>query len=253
MIDIHSHILPRIDDGPKDFETVLKMLKIAEKDGIDKIITTSHYVTGMYENSYEKIVSEINSVKDLIAENSLNIELIPGQEVFLDKYSLDLYKDGVIRGINEGSYLLCELPMDKLPEDAIDIIYELQVAGAKVILAHPERYMYFIRDLRLINDFIKEGCYFQINSGSIRGIFGHEVKKTAKLMIESGICDFIGSDAHNAEGRRPEIKFAIDKSEDYREGIKDALIKNPYFLLNDEGINNKYRKLYKNKRLLFKK
>ncbi|MDV3425926.1 MAG: exopolysaccharide biosynthesis protein [Bacillota bacterium] len=253
MIDVHCHILPKIDDGSKNIEMTANMLKIAQNDGLDKIIVTPHYVTGMFENSYENIVSALDNINNLISENGLNIKLVPGQEVFLDKHTLDLYKDGVIRGINGGSYLLCELPMDKLPEDALDIIYELHILGSRVIIAHPERYMYFMEDLTLINDFIKEGCYFQINSGSITGIFGHEIKKTAKLMIKNGICDFIGSDAHNADTRSPKIKYAIDKAEDNLKGIKDTLIKNPYFLLANEEINVKCRKPYKKSRLFFNK
>jgi len=253
MIDVHSHILPGIDDGSKNLDVTASMLKIAQDDGIDKIIVTPHYVTGIFENSYDDVLKSLNNVNSLIQDKGLNIKLVPGQEIFLDRYTLDLYKDGILRGINGGSYLLCELPMDKLPEDAMDMIYELHVAGARVIIAHPERYMYFVNDLTLINDFIKEECYFQINSGSISGIFGHEVKKTAKLMIKNGICDFIGTDAHNADTRSPKIKNAIEKSEDYLKGIKDTLIKNPYFLLNNEEINVKCRKLYKKSRLIFNK
>lgn len=253
MIDIHSHILPGIDDGPRKLETAEKMLHIAEKDGIDKIIVTPHYVTGLFENSFEKVVSEVFNINKLILENGYKLELIPGQEIFLDKYTLDLYKEGTIRGINEGSYLLCELPMDKLPGDALDLIYELHILGARIIIAHPERYMYFIKDLTLINDFIREGCYFQINSGSIEGIFGHEIKRAAKLMIKNGICDFIGTDAHDAVERAPRIQSAMDKAEDYRSGIKDTLVKNPYFLLANEEINNKDRKLYKKPRSFFNK
>lgn len=253
MIDIHSHILPGIDDGADNIEIFLKMIKIAKQDGIEKIIATPHYVSGMYENTYDRVLSETERMKEIICHNGINLELIPGQEVYLDKYSIDLYKEGKIKGINGSPYLLCEFPMDYLPDNALDIIYELQIAGAKIILAHPERYIYFIKDLTLVNDFIKEDCLFQINSGSIEGIFGKEIKKTAGLLIKSGICDFIASDAHSAGARSPRIKDTINTAEDYNPGIKDALVKNPYFLINNQEINVKHRKLYKKTRLFFYK
>lgn len=253
MIDVHCHILPGIDDGAKDTDTSLKMLNIAEQDGIEKIIVTPHYVRGMYDNDYDSVLSEIEKIKSIINEKGINIALIPGQEVYLDKYSVDLYKEGKIKGINGSSYVLCELPLDKLPDNAMDIIYELQVAGAKIILAHPERYMYFIQDLTHINDFIREDCLFQINSGSIRGIFGKEIKKTAKLLIKNGICDFVGSDAHSTGGRCPRIKDALEEAENYSRGTKERLIMNSCILLKDEEINIKHRKTYKKPRFLFYK
>ncbi|MFA6941309.1 MAG: CpsB/CapC family capsule biosynthesis tyrosine phosphatase [Clostridiaceae bacterium] len=253
MIDIHSHILPGIDDGAKNIDTFLKMIKIAKQDGIEKIIATPHFVNGIYENTYDQVAAETDKMKDMIQNYGINLELIPGQEVYLDKHSIDLYKEGKIRGINASSYLLCEFPMDSLPDNALDIIYELQIAGAKIILAHPERYMYFIKNLTLINDFIKEGCLFQINSGSIEGIFGKEIRKTAMLLIKNGICDFIASDAHSAGTRSPRIKDTINAAEDYKPGISDTLVKNPYFLINNEEINVKYRKLFKKPKLFFNK
>ena len=186
MIDIHSHILPGIDDGSKDMEMSIKMLKMAEEKGTKTIVATPHYIRGRYENHYENIFDLHQEVKVAAKNAGLKIEVLLGQEVMLDKYALNLCKEKKIRGINGTSYMLIEFPMDKLPNDAIDLIYELRVIGIKPIIAHPERYEYIMDSLPNINDFISEGCLFQINAGSLQGLFGKKVQKCAKLLVKEG-------------------------------------------------------------------
>lgn len=253
MIDIHCHILPGIDDGPKNKETSVEMLKMAKAEGIDKIIATPHYIRDMFENKYEDIKKGVDDLNGLAKENGIDVEIIPGQEIHLDKYTLELYKRGEIRGLNSSSYILFELPMDKMPEDTLSLIYELSVAGLKPILAHPERYKYIIEDIFKINDFINEGCLFEINSHSIEGLFGGDVKKTAKLLIKNGICDFIGTDAHSKKRRNPSINNSLQIAETYKTGIKEKVINNASFILDDTEINVSDRKILRKRKLFFMK
>lgn len=209
MIDIHCHILPGIDDGPKDIETSLKMLKIAEEDGISKIIATPHFYRGFYENEYQDVEKKVKELNEASKENNINVEILPGQEIFLDKHTLEDYKSGAIKGLNNSKYMLIELPPDILPGYVLDMIYELKLLGVKPIIAHPERYVYVMEDIHILNSFIKEECFFQLNSGSITGVFGKSIQKTAIKLIKNGICDFVASDAHTERRRKPELKASL--------------------------------------------
>lgn len=236
MIDIHSHILPGIDDGAKDIEKTLEMLRIASNNGIKKIIATPHFYRGYYENKYADICSLVEEVSVKAKEKEINVEIFPGQEVFLDNHTLESYKEGIIKELNDTRYMLVELPMDAMPKNVLDIIYELRVLGVVPIIAHPERYKYIIEKPSLINNFINENCLFQINSGSIEGIFGSKVKKTSEVLIRNGICQFIATDAHSTKGRLPKVTEAIRIASNLNFNLKRTLTENTDKLLKDEVI-----------------
>lgn len=247
MIDIHCHLLENVDDGSKDIETTNKMIKIAKEDGINSIIATPHYCTGYYENSYEKIAHTVNLKNKELKVNRSKIKLFPGQEVYIDRYTLDLYKNGTIRGLNDTKYLLIEFDLINYKKEYLDIIYELRIMGVIPIIAHPERYIFFIEDNTKINDFIEEGCLFQINSSSIMGLFGSKVQKTSKNLIRHGICNFIASDAHSAGGRAPRIKDSIKKASKINKNLNKSIKLNPKRLINDEPIKQCACKMEKRK------
>jgi protein-tyrosine phosphatase len=236
LIDIHSHILPAIDDGAKNIEKTLQMLQIASDDGIKKIVATPHFYRGYYENKYIDICKLVEEVNIKVKEKQISVEIFPGQEVFLDTHTLDLFREGIIKGINGTRYMLIEFPMDTMPKSALDIIYELRVLGMVPIIAHPERYRYIIEKPSLINNFIDENCLFQINSGSIQGIFGRSVQKTSEILITHGICNFIASDAHSTKTRVPKIKEALEIVADLNSALKVVLTENTDKLLRDEQI-----------------
>lgn len=240
MIDIHSHIIPGVDDGAKDMDTAMSMLRAAEKDGTETIIATPHFWYGYYENNYQDIVQNVQKLSSIAKECGINISILPGAEIFLDRHTLELYKAGTIRGLNNTKYLLLELPMDRLPKDAFESIYELKLLGAEIIIAHPERYVYIIEKPSTINDFLDEGYYFQINTGSISGIFGKEIKKTAEILLKHHIPSFIASDAHTNGHRCPGLSSAYKSiGKDYENEIR----KNSHNLINNENIEKNYEKI----------
>lgn len=249
MIDIHSHVLPGIDDGAKSIDKTLEMLQIAEKNGIKKVVATPHFYRGYYENNYEDICKLIEEVNIKAKEIEIDVEIFPGQEVFLDNHTLELFKEGIIKGINGTKYMLIEFPMETLPKNALDIIYELRIQGIVPIIAHPERYKYIIEKPSLINEFIDEKCLFQINSGSIEGTFGSKVKKTAEILVSHGICDFIASDAHSTNVRCPKLKEALEISNNFNLDFKSKFITNTNKLLSNEEIKSIHEKIKKKKNI----
>lgn len=252
MIDIHSHILPGIDDGSKDMEMSIKMLKLAEAKGTKTIVATPHYIRGIYENYYDEVFDSYQKLKITSASAGINIEILLGQEVMLDKYSLKLCKEKKLRGINGTSYMLIEFPMDRLPKDALDLIYELKLQGIKPIVAHPERYEYINEAPTNINEFIREGCIFQINTGSLQGLFGKKVQKCAKLLVREGIVSFIASDAHSINRRCPGLMEGFREASLIDREIEKKVSRNLELLLLDKDMENNIKEIKKKIFHLFK-
>lgn len=252
MIDIHSHIIPNIDDGSKSYEMSLEMLKRAEESGTKKIIATPHFFKGYWTESYISIKNKVKELNRLAKENNLNIEIYPGQEVFFNNYILEDYKLNEIGTLAESRYMLIEFPMDKINfQKAIDTIYELKIKGITPVIAHPERYMDFINDPEKINQFIDEGYLFQLNGGSITGLFGKEIKKTAETFLENNIYSFIGSDAHSNGNRNTSLREACEVINGISRGASKRFEANGLALMNNEKVEFQGQKVKKKKRGLF--
>ena len=186
MIDFHSHIIPGVDDGAKDEEMALAMINMAVFSGTEKIVATPHYMRGRFQVPREEIHREVEKLKNLVKEREIPIEICVGQEVYYSDNILESYIEGEIGTIEGTRYMLVELSMRAFdPDKVINTLYELQLKGIVIILAHPERYVEFIKKPSLINRFLEEGFLFQLNSGSLSGDFGKEVKKTAELFLSS--------------------------------------------------------------------
>lgn len=236
MLDIHSHILPGIDDGAKTILSTLEMLSIAISDGTNKIVATPHYCSGCFETPYDKVEEYVKEVNKILIRKGLDIEVIAGQEVYLDKYTLKNLENSIIATIGGTSYMLVEFPMGNLDEDDLALLYELKLKGIRPIVAHPERYVYVEQNPEIINKFIDEQCLFQINSGSLTGEYGSKVKKTAEILIENGICNFVGSDAHSQIHRKPETSKGMAIIKELNKNVYIDIKKNNQLLLSDEII-----------------
>lgn len=225
MIDIHSHILPGIDDGSKNINMTLEMLRQAVEDGTKKIIATPHFCREYAEEPYENVKELVKKLNILIKSENLNIDVYHGQEIYYTHELLENLKSGEIGSLNDTKYLLIELPMHKFDEEVFDVFYELRVSGYFVVLAHPERYSQIIKEPSYINRFIEEEVLFQMNAGSILGNFGKDVKKTSEILLNNNIYNFVGSDAHNIKSRNTKMKQAFNLIEaNYRQIIEDSSI-----------------------------
>jgi len=238
MIDLHSHLIWEIDDGSKSKEMTLNMLKQAVKGGTTKLVLTPHYMPGYFKASLDEIRKRTEEIKEIIKKEGLNIDIYCGQEVYFTDNIIEKYLNNEIGTINNSRYMLIEFNMrDFSVEDVINNLYELQLKGIVPVIAHPERYTRFIKNPSLINEFIKEGFLFQLNSGSLTGEFGKDVKKTAETYLKNNIYSFIGSDAHRDEKRNPDMSTAISYLKEFDENYLNYLIDSGEKLLNNEDIN----------------
>lgn len=256
MIDFHSHILYGVDDGSKDENMTIEMLKIAESSGTSHIVATPHFYSGRFQVPFEEIHNRVEAMKALARENNIKVDILCGQEVYYTDRILEMYESGEISTIENTRYMLIELSMGHFSRhEVIDNVYELQLKGIVPILAHPERYERFIKSPELINRFIDEGFLFQLNTGSVNGDFGRNVKKTAEIFVKNKIYSVIGSDAHRVESRNTDMRDGIRAmnkiSRGYSEEIEDIYKR----ILRNEKVEFPGKQIKKGKGILgiFKK
>ena len=236
MIDIHSHILPQIGDGIENIDITLEMLKSAVKDGTKKIVATPHYRNGYGIIPITEVKDYVNKLNSILEEKSIKIEIYSGHEVYLNEYVLEEYLEGKIGTINDSKYMLMECHMNKFSDDVLDIIHEFKIRDIIPIIAHPERYSSVIENALYINKFIESGCLFQMNSGSIQGLFGKKVKLTAELLLNNRIYNFIGSDARNNTNRTTGLSKAISASNNISAGSEKVFMEGANKLLENKDI-----------------
>ncbi|AJD28841.1 CpsB/CapC family capsule biosynthesis tyrosine phosphatase [Clostridium botulinum] len=249
MIDIHSHIMPSVDDGANDLDYSLKMLKMAEESGTKKIVATPHYYMGRYEEKYFNIKKHLEQLNEISKKNNINIEIFLGQEVLIHKKTIEFYEVGYIGTINNTSYMLVEFPMTTWENYYMDVLYELKVRGINPIIAHPERYKFIHENICNINKFIDEEYLVQINTGSIEGIFGKDVQKISKEFIKNKICNFIGSDAHSLNIRNPDMNKGAKIIKTMDKSLYDEIIINSNNLLENKEIIRSYNKIERKKNI----
>lgn len=238
MIDFHSHILHGVDDGAKDEDMTVDMLKLAKKSGTTGIVATPHFFRGRFQVPYEEIKKEVAKLKILAKEKDIDIEIYCGQEVYYNSRILESFKYGDIATIENSRYMLIEFNLREFSVDeVINDIYELQLKGIVPIIAHPERYKKFIEAPELINKFIKEGFLFQLNAGSIVGDFGRDVKKTAELFTKHKIYSVIGSDGHRSQVRTTDMTLGIKTIEKIKPGYVEEMETISQEILKNNKVN----------------
>ncbi|OPZ72745.1 MAG: Tyrosine-protein phosphatase YwqE [Firmicutes bacterium ADurb.Bin456] len=204
MIDIHTHILPGLDDGPDSLEEALEMARRAVAGGARIMVATPHVVAGLYPNSREAVLAALGEFRRVLEENSIPLTVLPGAECRLEPDLDERLARGELLTINDGGrYLLVELPPMLVPEYTAQVCYQLRLRGVTPIIAHPERNAGLVREPGLLYDLISRGALSQITAGSLTGHLGSAAAAAAKKFLGLGYVQFIASDAHSCTGRGP--------------------------------------------------
>ncbi|MGM0438222.1 MAG: tyrosine-protein phosphatase [Bacillota bacterium] len=211
MIDIHAHILPNLDDGAKNFNESLIIAKKLSDQGMKKVIATPHYLKGDFIPKTKRVVNLVNKLNLKINNENIDLEILSGSEIYLTENIEKLLEKNKILTLNNTQYLLIELPMHFIPSYFDRVIYNLQIMGYKPIIAHPERYNPIIKNYKLLSEWIDKGAYIQINAGSLLGIYGSEIKKTAEKIINNRLTQFVASDTHCKEQKRGSLTEALNQ------------------------------------------
>ncbi|HLP65554.1 tyrosine-protein phosphatase [Flavobacterium sp.] len=192
-VDIHSHLLPGIDDGAKDSEDTKNLINDLKQIGFSKFITTPHIITGIWDNTFNSITSKLEETKLLLNE----IELKAAAEYMIDSFFFERIKQGEKLLSLKENYVLIEMSYLNAPIQLYDIIFEIQVQGYKPVLAHPERYLFYGNNFDEFYKLKKSGCLFQLNLLSTTGYYGTGVTKIAQRLLNENLYDFVGSDVHH--------------------------------------------------------
>lgn len=196
FIDIHSHILPGIDDGAKNISKSIELVKAFEELGISQIITTPHISHYVWNNSPEIIQNKLIETKNSLEEKKINTPIRAAAEYFMDDWFENHFKNEKLLTLKD-NYVLVEISYQSPPINLHKIIFDLKVAGYVPVLAHPERYIYFHKNLDEYAKLKNLGCLFQLNLLATVEYYGSKVAKTADELLKKGMYDFCGTDIHH--------------------------------------------------------
>jgi protein-tyrosine phosphatase len=201
LIDIHCHILPFIDDGPRDWDESIRMAMIAVNNGIHTVIATPHHGNGRYVNPAGKIQEQVALLNTKLQERNIPLTILPGQEFFLHADYQKEYEGGNLQTLGGSSCLLVELPTKEVPIYFDEFIQYMHRSSIQIVVAHPERYAIFIQKPRKLAEWVDKGIMTQITAASLLGIHGRKIQKTAIEICKLNLAHFIASDAHNTVTR----------------------------------------------------
>ncbi len=205
MIDLHTHILPEMDDGAADLETALAMGRYGEERGVEVIAATPHFFGRL---SWDSVKEKVAGLQGHFAQAQIQVQLVAGAELMMDTSLLQLERGEIPTYGDQGRFCLIEFPMHQIPVYAEEVLFDLQTKGITPIIAHPERYSPVVRDPNLTLAWLEKGCLIQVNTGSILGRFGSSVAATAEILLTHDLAQFVASDAHSLRRRPLELPEA---------------------------------------------
>tara|TARA_B100002052_G_C15886335_1_gene601711 strand:- start:7692 stop:8420 length:729 start_codon:yes stop_codon:yes gene_type:complete len=193
FVDIHSHILPGIDDGAKNIEESILLISQMKKLGFIKIIGTPHSYPSVYDNTKKSITDSYNKLKDKIPKG---IKIGYASEYMADISIQDKIKNNSILTIKD-KLILIETGFNSMPNNLFEMIFEIRLSGYVPVIAHPERYIYLHENYRIAEKLKIAGCLFQINLLSSTGYYGNRISKFCDKLLVENMVDYVGSDIHN--------------------------------------------------------
>ncbi len=197
-VDIHSHLLPAIDDGAKNYEDTQFLILELKKIGFLEFITTPHVMEAVWQNSTEKIKQVLNDTKASLLENKIENQFSSGAEYMMDNGFVKLFETEKLRTLKD-NFVLVEMSYLNAPLNLYEVLFQLQIAGYTPVLAHPERYVFYEKNLNEFTKLKNAGCLFQMNLLSSIGYYGTNVTKIADYILKNNMYDFVGSDVHHAK------------------------------------------------------
>jgi len=222
-VDMHSHLIPGIDDGSKTTEESLELIGRLSSYGLRKIITTPHIMSEYYRNTPEIIKMGLEDLKKSVKNAGIDIEIEAAAEYYLDEIFLEKVKAGEEILTFGKNYILVETGFINRPQMLLETLFQLEMSGYTPIFAHPERYQYLLADKKLLEDLIDRRLLFQVNLLSLTGFYSKPVKDFAERLIERGVVKFFGTDCHNP--RYLDMLETLPKAKNY-ERYKQMDLKN---------------------------
>jgi protein-tyrosine phosphatase len=232
MIDIHSHILYGVDDGPKTIKKSIALLRMYSELGIKKVIATPHYKVDICETDSDDILSKCNELNDISVKEDLNVKVYTGNEIMLNSNIEKLLENKEVLTLGYTQYILIEMPFTVFMPNTFDILYRLKLKGYKVIMAHPERYYPLMRDTGIVKKLKELNILFQLDIMSLYDSRMKEIRKFAIYLLKNSFIDIVASDVHSRFKQQVLLKEFINSN---KRKIKTDILKK--VLYNNKIIN----------------
>jgi tyrosine-protein phosphatase YwqE len=194
--DMHSHIIPGIDDGAPNVEAALAMARKYVELGFKKVIATPHVMADFYRNTPDSIRAGLAILEDALQQNQIDLEVEAAAEYYFDETFINKLEKKQVLGFSD-NYLLFELSYINQPPNLLDVLFRIQDAGFYPVLAHPERYPYYHGSIENYLQIKEYGCFLQLNTISLTGYYGKGVKSAAESLVDHHCISFLGSDMHH--------------------------------------------------------
>jgi protein-tyrosine phosphatase len=239
MIDLHSHLLPGLDDGPVDWHQSLEMARMAVDEGISEMVCTPHWVYGLYDNFRKPVLLACGMLRQKLAESVIPLKVYPGCEVRIEPDIIPHIASGRLLTLNDtGKYVLIELPGEFVPSYVESILRALLDQQITPVLSHPERNPALIQRPEHLCGWVEMGVLCQITAGSLRGRFGPLVRRFTMALLEHQIAHVMATDAHAPKVRAPRMAEAVLELEKLigAERTELMIVRNPQAILAGEPI-----------------
>lgn len=198
-LDLHSHLIPGIDDGVETIEESLSMIRKMKRLGYDQIFTTPHVIWDCYRNTPERILDGLQEIKSACLAAGIDIHISAAAEYFIDEHFVDMLNKGEKLLTLPGNRLLVELPYSTPLMNTSETLFAIVEKGFIPVLAHPERYTYFYSDPSVYQRLVNQGCELQVNVLSLGSYYGENVHKMANWLLKQKLISYLGSDAHRIQ------------------------------------------------------
>lgn len=196
-VDMHSHLLPGIDDGSPDAATSVNYIKKMMELGYRKFICTPHVYPDLYPNTPDTITSALEVLRSKLKEEQIDVEVHAAAEYFIDDLFADRLRNGEQLLTIHKNFVLIEISFMQAPTDLKNILFDMIVQGYQPVLAHPERYNYYHSRKEVYHRFKDQGCLLQVNLLSLSGYYGRSVQDAAHYLVDQKLVDLIGTDLHH--------------------------------------------------------
>ena len=237
MIDLHCHILPGVDDGPKNLDESLEMVRIFIKAGYRRVVATPHQVPGTtWMLSIEDIKQKLAELNQAIKIEGLELDVLLGMEIAFDPLIPDLLEKDRLLTLGKTPYVLIETPFQQLPLGWEQVIFAILSKGYFILMAHPERCAQLAAKPQLVDRLIELGVYLQVNWGSFLGYHGRDALRVANHLAEKGCIHSLATDSHNPQERHAaHVKLAAAKIQKLigRENLERIASENPMRILRN--------------------
>lgn len=194
--DMHSHLIPGIDDGAPTIEDSLTLIKEFQSMGYKSLVTTPHIKSDYYPNDPAIIMTGLNDLRQAMAENNVTIPIKAAAEYYVDERFMEMMEAGPLLTINNNEVLI-EFSFVFEPMRLNDTLFKIQTKGYKPIIAHPERYNFFHQRPEVYRELKERGCLLQLNAIALTGYYGRPVKEIAEKLLRENLYDYCGSDMHH--------------------------------------------------------